>query len=517
MNDAASDLVQQAIDHIRAGDADTAHGMVIRAVRADDQNALAWAVLAHLTYRPEAPQEAIYCLKQVLRLQPNNLQAWEYLSTLGASPDAPGQWQTPLPESPPRLPLTNRDLFDGGHDDPTIKAPAPETPPERRRLQRMLVINGGTALLVLVLLLGLAIPLRWMVARLDWPAAPGPPETPTSQGVEPASEQAAPAMTDPPAATPPSTSALPAGQNAPGTATAAPALDPVDYAPLAAELGAYFDRTAREWHYDLGLGFVDLQTGQVIQIDGDSRYHAMSTFKAPLAAYYFWVVEHDQNATLADYDRIQHMIRESSNPATTCVFQRVGGIAAFNDWLAYQGMNRENNFVFKWQDWACDDQPLAGIPAPDWRYAHGDDLLGLPGDNALLTCPTPLLPCDKAFAPADLAQFYARLYRGEVLSAENTAQLFTWLEPRLGGSIFLESIPRQAGARVYVKGGGRQADDEYRVNFLGEAGIVETPYGAFALAIFMQRNPDWPGSEVVAGAVEIVYRHFTAAHAVYTP
>ena len=68
------------------------------------------------------------------------------------------------------------------------------------------------------------------------------------------------------------------------------------------------------------------------------------------------------------------------------------------------------------------------------------------------------------------------------------------------------------GFRVFVKGGTRQADDLYPVNFISEAGIVETPHGPFALAIFQQMNPDWPGTWPMSEATRIIYEYYAAAH-----
>jgi hypothetical protein len=277
----------------------------------------------------------------------------------------------------------------------------------------------------------------------------------------------------------------------------------------------YLRYTADRFGYDLGIGFMDAQTGQAISIDGDGRYHAMSTFKGPLAAFYLWLAERGEiDRQTGDEEHIVRMLEVSANPDTTCIFQRVGGIPPFNDWLATQGLSRQNNFILKWQDWACLDEGGYYLPELDWRYTKGDDQLSLPGGGTLLKCPIHQLPCDKAFAPVELARFYARLYRGEVLNADDTARLLGWMEEGRDEAVFLNLLPPDAEVKVYVKGGTRQADEIYRVNFFSEAGIVETPQGAFSLAIFMQRNPAWPGTESMSRVARIIYDYFTAAHAV---
>jgi hypothetical protein len=276
----------------------------------------------------------------------------------------------------------------------------------------------------------------------------------------------------------------------------------------------YLRYTADRFGYDLGIGFVDAQTGQAVSIDGDARYHAMSTFKGPLAAYYLWLVERGEiDKKAGDEDHIVRMLEVSANPDTTCIFQRVKGIPPFNDWLADQGFSRQNNFVLKWQEWACLDDGGYYIPELDWRYTKGDEQLSLPAGGRLLECPIHQLPCDKAFAPVELARFYARLYRGEVLNAEDTTLLLGWMEEGRDEAVFLNLLPPNAVVKVFVKGGTRQADEIYRVNFFSEAGIVETPHGTFALAIFMQRNRDWPGTEPMSRVARIVYDYFTTVYA----
>lgn len=336
---------------------------------------------------------------------------------------------------------------------------------------------------------------------------------PSNPSDTPTSDIASPTLTSAPTAT---LSPLPTDTPAPTltpTITLTPTPTPVDYQPMLDALNTHLMYTARRRGYFLGIGFVDIVTGQVLGIDGDTRYHAMSTFKGPLAAFYLWLLERGELIEQpGDRTYLTRMLEISANPDTTCIFERVGGIPPFNDWLAGQGLSRENNFVLKWQDWACSDGTHYYLPELDWRYTQGDEELGLPGGGVLLRCPIPQLPCDKAFAPVELAQFYARLFSGEVLNTEHTALLLSWMEEGWNESVFLNNLPEGTHVRVYVKGGTRQADETYRVNFFAEAGIVETEQGAFALALFMQNNPEWPGTWPMSQVARIVYDHFIAAH-----
>lgn len=318
-----------------------------------------------------------------------------------------------------------------------------------------------------------------------------------------------PDPTETPSATP-----APTLTATPVTPSATPTDLPIDYGPMVDQVENYLTYTSGRFGYDLAIGFEDVKTGQQESINSEGRYHAMSSFKGPLAVQYLWLLEQGKiQEKLHDRDHIQKMLSVSANPDTSCIFERVGGIAAFNDWLADQGFTRADNFVLKWQDWNCNESGEYYVPKIDLRYTKGDPALGLPGGGILLRCPILQIPCDKAFAPVELAHFYARLARGEILNPQDTRQMLTWMARKKDEAVFLNILPPGADVQVYIKGGTRQADEVYRVNFFSEAGIVETQNGMFALAIFMQRNPDWPGTEPMSRVARIVYDYFMNAHA----
>lgn len=292
----------------------------------------------------------------------------------------------------------------------------------------------------------------------------------------------------------------------------------IDYSAMIAEVEAYLTDRIYDQGMDLGVGFVDIQTGQVISFRGDDRYHAMSTFKGPLAVRYYQMLESgDIEAWPYDTVHLENMLRISYNQHTTCILERTGGVPAFNDWLADEGFQREYNFLLSWNNWGCaredDSPPSPDVELIDLRYTHGDEDLNLPAGGILLRCPIPQLPCDKAFSPVELAEFYARLYRGELINAEHQQELFAIMTREQLESVFLIDMPEDAPITVYTKGGTFEATEVYRVNFFSEAGIIETPYGAYALTMFMQRQPEWPGTFPMARAARLIYDHFVTAYA----
>lgn len=261
---------------------------------------------------------------------------------------------------------------------------------------------------------------------------------------------------------------------------------------------------------NIGLAFVDVQTNQLVHLDGDAAHYSLSTFKGPLGAYYLWLLERGEIEALpADEEHLIPMLNWSSNPDTTCIFKRVGGLNPFNDWLVDQGFTRAKNFVFRWQSWGCKEGNDYYLPDSDWRYANGDESLGLPGGYVLMRCAEGLT-CDKVFAPAELAMFYARVYRGEVLNADSTARWLGWMVKTREGSALHANLPDDPQIRVYAKNGFRAVDAFYDQNFFNEAGIIETERGAFVVAVFMRGNPNYPGTDVISEIARIAFDYFAA-------
>ena len=65
---------------------------------------------------------------------------------------------------------------------------------------------------------------------------------------------------------------------------------------------------------------------------------------------------------------------------------------------------------------------------------------------------------------------------------------------------------------AYTKNGRNLANDEYDLNIYHEAGLLVTPQGTFALAVFMQGNPEFYGTDIHGQIGRIVYDAFVAAH-----
>lgn len=492
-----AEAVQLAIDLVNAGRPAEAAPLIRWVLQEDPNNATAWAVRSYLV-REQDVDKAIDAARQVLRLRPGDPHARAYLEyLLSVRPDT-------RVHEPHQI----------------IESPISQIIPRKRRSAWIWTVPRLIA--VVLALAGVLLGMFGLIWLLNHPSPGSVDIADLNTGGEQGTSVASIDMlvpTFPPLPTPviallptATPTSLPTPTPIP-TPTILPTVGAVDYSEMIEDYQELMDDTANRWDYDLGFTFIDLRTGQVISMNGDTRYHAMSTFKAPLAAFYYSLLEQGLIEEAGrDPTRMRHMLEDSANADTTCIFKQVGGIAAFNDWLATQGFRREYDFVVKWSDWPCEDDGGYYVPDPDYRYSQGDDLLGLPGNSELLSCPITSVPCDKAFTSNDLATFYGRLYRGEVLSWERRTQMMIYMERGNGESVFLNHLPDGHGAHIYVKGGVHKSDALFRVNFFHEAGIIETEYGAFVLVVFMQRNPDWPGTWPVAEVAKISYTYFTAAH-----
>jgi beta-lactamase class A len=285
--------------------------------------------------------------------------------------------------------------------------------------------------------------------------------------------------------------------------TLAPLPSP-DYQPMVETI----NRLIARQKYQVGVAFVDIRTMQVFSFGGSQRFHAMSTFKGPLAVYYLWLLERGQIAEKpGDENRMKRMLDWSSNRDTTCIFKRVGGIASFNDWLATQGFRPEYSFIEAWNSWICVENGLGYAPESDLRFRATN--------TTLLKCGDRRLPCDKGMSPTDLALFYARVARGDVINSGSLARWLSWMEKKdLQITSMFDALPEDAEGTVhaYTKNGFYAADSKYAINIYHEAGILDTPEGAFALAVFMQGNPEWRGTDIHGEIGRVAYDAFIRAH-----
>lgn len=513
--------LKRALALFDEGQVDAAYQIASRILRHDPDNAAAWGLMALLVYDPANPIRALECLDRVLMLRPEDSQAQHYLWSIQ-------KMQARSEDLPPSLKEFGKLSRDGTLilsidrlAEHAASAPIDAAPETNR--------SGvpGWVLSMLVVA-ALALIMLGVVLLRPWENFPGFRSASAAEPMPAAEEASAPAASDPiqgASSTYLDFSLIPESTHTPTPGPAGVAINPtptlvpvaVDYRPMVELLETYLDWSVYAFDYDFGLAFIDLTTGQTITIGGDQRYHAMSSFKGPLAVQYYDMLEQGL-ITPGERDEynINLMLSVSSNTHTTCLFESVGGVPAFNDWLAEQGFDRSSNFVAHWRDWPCAmGNNLFYTPYTDdtdERYIYGDADLGLPGGSALLECPIAQIPCDKAFAPVELAEFYARLYRGEIINPAHRAQVLRHMERGPLESIFLVDLPPDAELRVYTKGGTHAAEDEYRVNFINEAGIIETPSGAFVLAMFLQRNPDWPGTESMERSARMIYDYFLATH-----
>jgi hypothetical protein len=92
-------IIQRAISEAKAGNKEATRIALSQVVRQEPQNARAWYLLSQVVERPE---RVIYCLEQVLSIQPNNEQIRQRLGIMrGAVPlVVPAQSAPVIPTKP---------------------------------------------------------------------------------------------------------------------------------------------------------------------------------------------------------------------------------------------------------------------------------------------------------------------------------------------------------------------------------------------------------------------------------
>lgn len=94
--DYSDNRVHQALELAQAGMIDEARGELVALIREDEDNVAAWAALAQIA---DVPRDAAYCLKQILRIQPDNDWARTHLQRLSQQ-ETPTDQASQIDEEP---------------------------------------------------------------------------------------------------------------------------------------------------------------------------------------------------------------------------------------------------------------------------------------------------------------------------------------------------------------------------------------------------------------------------------
>jgi len=110
--------------------------------------------------------------------------------------------------------------------------------------------------------------------------------------------------------------------------------------------------------------------------------------------------------------------------------------------------------------------------------------------------------------PAELTQFYARLYRGTLLDESSTEEWLNLMNRPHEFSALRAGLPTDEEVSVYTKLGWLAG----KIHYHHEAGIIKTHYGAFALSIFIRDYPEFPATVVLHNLTAITYDVFKTIH-----
>lgn len=93
MNTPTEQLIQQAVTEARAGNKANARAILSRVVKQEPGNARAWYLLSQAV---EKQEQAIYCLEQILKIQPDNSQVKERLNRIELEQKMPARAEPSL-------------------------------------------------------------------------------------------------------------------------------------------------------------------------------------------------------------------------------------------------------------------------------------------------------------------------------------------------------------------------------------------------------------------------------------
>lgn len=243
-------------------------------------------------------------------------------------------------------------------------------------------------------------------------------------------------------------------------------------AQLAAEVAKRSPRTSA------AIAVLDLKTGEYAGASDDERHVSASSPKA------IWVAAGLAKSGIAALTPYAQLIfRDSDNAASGTAIDLAGGIDAVN--VFYGGKaGMVDSALTQWSGRMATNSPRK-------------------------------MGTDNYFTAKDAVTFLARLDKGTLIGAPETAHLKTWMtwSPRTGFGGWLGTmLPAPARTSMMHKGGWLPPDccgDDATYNTLNEIGIVEVAPGhRYAVAILARRGTDWYGKQApwVERASCVIYR-----------
>ncbi len=244
-----------------------------------------------------------------------------------------------------------------------------------------------------------------------------------------------------------------------------------------------------------------------VQVNGDILYPVASCFKTFTILYYCWNMPYLKWSSPDEDSNLYRIAVFSANRATTTLLYEVAdrietpnrnAIEKFNDFLIYTMGLR--NGIYRWSPGSADGDSNVSLatPAPvatDGRFAPSL----VPPDERYVEVRGERYLMDNLFAPADLANGYARLLASDpfpdVPRAETAIEVVLDLHSIPAESY--ESPFERAFERPYTgKDGVLPTADSPVGRVINDAGIVEFDSGRYVIA-FMCMDGEFTALEVL--------------------
>ncbi|MBF2020532.1 MAG: serine hydrolase [Hydrococcus sp. C42_A2020_068] len=235
-----------------------------------------------------------------------------------------------------------------------------------------------------------------------------------------------------------------------------------------------------------GVFFVDLDSGNYVNVRGEQGFSAASTIKIPILIAFFQDIDAgkarlDEMLTMkkeligggsgdlqyqqpgkqfSALETARKMIVISDNTATNMIIERLGGIKALNQ---------------RFQDWGLTSTAI-----------H-NSLPDLEGTNTT--------------SPRDLAHLLAMVNRGELVSLKSRDRLLGIMQETQNRNLLPQGLEKDATIAHKTGDIG---------SVLGDAGIVDMPSGKRYIASILVKRPhnDGNAKKLIQGISRTAYQHF---------
>jgi len=290
---------------------------------------------------------------------------------------------------------------------------------------------------------------------------------------------------------------------------------------------------------ELGLAAIHLETGKIVQVNGNRQFPLASTYKVPMAAYALHLVEkgklsfddmfevHDVDLNISSpitvafphkglqislLNLIEPTLVYSDNTATDVLFRAIGGGRPVTTWLHQNGfhnvrIDRSTAGLIR----GFLQMPFDGKTSLSKQYMEVYGAKGNEPDSALLNSFYDKFRSDSQDQGTALAmaKFLGALVKGDVISDENTKRLLEIMKRcKTGAERIPAGVPKEFLPIAHKTGSIARS-----INDVGLIDLVDGSQIALAVFVVGPVGDNWSGTDtqnkLIAAATSKLVQYFT--------